>query len=376
MMNFCCRAVGPVVLLCMLTASLSSQTLVVPRGMATDLGKTEGNSSFHLPGTWAPSRVACIYRMRDMALPVTGRKIQGLALRRDGLKTSTYKTHKWKLTVRLSSQGVDRPGLAVGESFAALHGSDESVVVNARLVVWPSMPRPKPGTGPSPFVPLVKFDKPFVLSKGRDLCVDMLSEEPTKQRAYAYWYADAEAFDERKTRGTATAYGKACPVSFKVAGISPPLDGERPLRIRGLTGMTSKSGVGGLLWLGVNKTKYRALSLPFEMSSLGAPGCRLYVAPLFTMATRSLPGDRLGELRFDLPIPGGNTALVGMRLYAQVFADDPQHNKLGLRVSRYLSIKLGQVGKPLPARLFYHSGPTLSDRPSAARDMGLVLRLD
>jgi len=361
-------------LLCLSATTVSAQSLYLPRGTSADLSKTEGNQSFHLPGTWAPSRVVCIYRMRDLTLPAAGRKIQSLALRRDGLKTSTYKAHKWKLTLRLSARGVDRPGSAVGESFAALHGSDESVVVNARLIDWPQMP--KPAQPPAPFVPLVKFDKPFVLGQGQDLCIDMLSEEPTNQRAFAYWYVDAEAFDQSKTRGTAASYGKACPTSFKIAALSPPLDGETPLRIRGLTGMSSQSGVLGLLWLGVSKDKLGPLKLPFEMSSLGASGCRLYIAPLFGMVTQGQGGDPLGELRYDLPIPGARPVLAGTRLYAQIFAADPKHNLLGMRASPYLSIKLGQTDKPLGARLFYHGGPTLSDQPTATRDMGIVLRLD
>lgn len=355
-------------------AGLSAQSLYLPRGTSADLSKTEGNSSFHLPGTWAPSRVAVVYRTRDLSLGKAGRKLQSLALRRDGLKTTTYKAHKWKLTVRMSSKGVDRPGVAVGESFAALHGSDESIVVKARLVSWPTLP--KPSQPPAPFVPLIKFDKPFVLGQGADLCVDLLSEEPASQRAFAYWYVDAEAFDQRKTRGSAIAYGKACPTSFSIQGLAPPLDGETPLRIRGMTGITKKGGVTGLLWVGVNKDKLATIKLPFELTSLGAPGCRLYVAPLFAMVGQSRAGDPLGELRYDLPIPGSQPALAGARLYAQVFAADAQHNQLGLRASPYLSIKLGQKGKPLGARLFYHGGPKLSDRPTATRDTGLVLRLD
>lgn len=361
-------------ILCLLATALPAQSLYLPRGTAADLGKTEGNQAFHLPGTWAPSRVSCVYRTRDLALPASGRKLAALALRRDGLKTSAYTAHQWKFTLRLSSRGVDRPGSAVGESFAALHGSDETVVVNARLLDWPTIP--KPAQAPAPFVPLIKFDKPFVLPRGMDLCIDMLSEEPTHQRAYAYWYADAEEFDQGKTRGTASSYGKACPTTFKITGLSSPLDGETPLRIRGLTGMTSQSGVVGLLWLGAAKDKLGPLKLPFELSSLGAPGCRVYVAPLLALAAQGKPGDPLGELRYDLPIPGAQPSLAGTQLYAQVFAADPTHNLLGMRASPYSSIKLGQVDKPLGARLFYHGGPTLSDQPTATRDMGLVLRLD
>ncbi len=351
--------------------TVGAQAFVVPagRGVASDLTNREGNYSFHLPARFAPSRLLVVYRGRDLAIGPKGYRIGEIAFRRDGLKKTTYKQHKWQLRVTMSSDGVAMPGNIGDDSFDAAHGKDRSVVVNNQLVDWPSDVRPV--NPPAAFIVRVKLDKPFVLAKGKNLCVDFESKSSSGKRETAYWYTDAERFFLSSFRGRSRFLGRGCPFGFQTRATVPPLDGESSIETVSLTRVATRSVA--LLAIGATNKSWGGKTLPLLLD--GAPGCKIYTQPLAVVPALTVPGDARGLVRFrGAPLPR-LAALEGLKFYEQVFVYDRTVNALGMRSSNYLAITLGQRSEPLAARLIYHSGPKVSDHPTGAVDAGIVLQI-
>lgn len=351
----------------------NAQTLVVPKGAGVqrDLASSEGSDSFFLPGRYAPSRVVVVYRGADLGSGAQGFAIGSIAMRRDGLRTTVYRAHKWKLTVELSTDGVVLPSGLRAESFQAAHGRDRTKVVDGQLVDWPADPRPaKP---PAKFTVAVKLAKPFLLPQGRNLCVDLRSEAPSGQRESFFWYADADRYDRSAFEGTGRLLGRGCPFGFQTRINVPPLDGESRIETYSYTRFAGSSSTWAFLVVGSSNQTWGGTSLPFDLP--GATGCKLYTNPVVVQVARTVAADPRGLVRFwSTPVPK-LAALQGFLFYEQCLVHEPAANAIGIRASNYLEVRLGKVADPLPARLVYHSGPDLSDKPTSMIDSGIVLEL-
>ncbi len=75
---------------------------------------------------------------------------------------------------------------------------------------------------------------------------------------------------------------------------------------------------------GLSKQNLGPFSLPMSLTSLGAPGCTVLVAPTVVAAIPMGP-----ELRWTLPIPN-QISLAGIRFYTQGLLLDSTYNSLGL----------------------------------------------
>jgi hypothetical protein len=340
-------------------------------GVSNDLARTEGNDSFHLPARYAPSRVQAVYRGRDLPVAAGGLQIGTVGFRRDGLRSTTFRAHRWKLTIEMSALDVLLPSEVRAESFTATHGGDRVKVLDAKLVDWPAAPLPVPP--PAPFAVQVKLDKPFVLGKGLNLCVDFLSETESSQPENLYWYVDAEAFTTATGEGSTRLLGRGCPFEFQTRAAVPPLDGESRIHTWSYTRWPGPGPTWAFLLLGTSNTSYGPLPLPFDLP--GAPGCRLYTDIVYVLPGRTVANDARGTVDFFSGRLPADAQLTGLVFYEQVLVSDPGSNVLGIRSSSYLEVQLGSVTPPLPARLVYHSGPSLSDVPVGAVDAGIVLQL-
>ncbi len=364
------------ILVLLSSSALTAQSrFVLPHGagVASPLAKREGNRDFFLPGRYAPSRVLCVYRAQDLKVPMAGLKLTGLALRRDGQRATAYRDHEWKQTLRISSHGVRRPALLGDASFKAAHGVDLSTVLKQKKLRYPAVARP--GMPPAPFSVRLRFQQPFLLLPGRDLCMELLSESLSSARESHYWYADFEAFDRSKAMGSTRMLGRGCPFGFQTRGESLPLDGETPLRFRSYTRIIGVPRQLALLWLGAQDRSLGQLPLPLDLRAAGAPGCSLYIEPLMTLIGLIDDKDSRGTARFSIGIIPKLPFLAGIKLYAQSFVFEKSANALGVRTSSYLELRLGKTAEPLPARTLYHSSSTTMDKPTRALDGGLVLEL-
>mgnify|MGYP002713127611 CR=1 FL=1 len=112
----------------------------------------------------------------------------------------------------------------------------------------------------------------------------------------------------------------------------PGLGEKLTLEIRGLPA----AATGGLLTLGLSRTRFGTAPLPLDLSPLGMKGCHLYNS--FDFQYLFQISASLGSL--TLPIPY-RPALSGNKLYAQAFGLDPMANKLGLVASNGLELAFG-----------------------------------
>jgi len=355
------------------TSAQGPSEIVLPHGsgVAGNLATREGNHALHVPVYYSPSRVQTVYRGADLALGKQGMRVVALALRRDGVKTSTYVAHTLGITVRMSSQGVELPSHARTDSFAANHGKDETVVFDSDNFHFPALPRPS--TPPAAFAIELKLDKPFLIQTGANVCIEIASRTPNNQSSRAYWYVDSESFS-RTGAGKSTTFGRGCPFGFQAYAEVPPLDGETKLSSYAYTRYLHATGGKALLLLGDSKTSWAARALPFDLAAFGANGCQLYTNPVNIVIGHTIPTDPRGLVRFQVDLPRV-ASLQGRTAYEQVLVYDPTANPLGLRTSNGVELHLGRFADPLPARTLYHSSSNTADVPTKAIDEGLVVRL-
>src|SRR5262249_17820146 len=91
-----------------------------------------------------------------------------------------------------------------------------------------------------------------------------------------------------------------------------------------------------LFSLGLSRTQWGAVSLPFALDNLGMPGCALFAsgdASLLRFATGSVAS-------LAIPIPN-NQAFVGLAFYNQAFALDPAANAAGATASNAATATIG-----------------------------------
>ncbi|MFQ5504837.1 MAG: hypothetical protein ACE5F1_08585, partial [Planctomycetota bacterium] len=81
-----------------------------------------------------------------------------------------------------------------------------------------------------------------------------------------------------------------------------------------------------LLLIGASKTKWGALPLPFDMTALGAPGCKLLAGGDLIVP---VPTDRLGTATLQLKVPLNNV-FCGVSIFNQYIIFDKNANNLGL----------------------------------------------
>ena len=93
------------------------------------------------------------------------------------------------------------------------------------------------------------------------------------------------------------------------------------------------SGSAGVHILGINSS---APLFPVDFTTLGAPGCNLYISPdlAFTVATAT------GTLSIPLPVPN-NPSLVGSRFWNQFFIIDKKANNFGWVASNHGLVFMG-----------------------------------
>ena len=346
-----------------------SQVLPSGAGVHVSLEKAEGNHSLFLPAGRAPARVQFLYRGRDLRFPKKVFLVRSLSFRRDGSKRGVFPAHSWKVGVVLSSDGVPLPSEASEITFLANHGKDVAVVFTPKAFQWPRASFPS--KAPAPFQAQFKLDHPFLLFQGRNLCVDLLSETGTGKSISSYWYVDAFSSSWATSSGSTKNFGRGCSFGFQLRAKLPPLDGEARIHA---TAWTRGRGLFSFLMLGESRTSFMGLPLPFDLSPLGAKGCRLSISPRIFLFGGKSGVDVRGTVGFSIALPKLST-LVGMKLFAQPLVLDSGAGSLGIRTGSAQEWHLGKISEPLPCRTLYDSGNKPGPAPKRVRDAAPVLLL-
>ncbi|MBK8976192.1 MAG: serine hydrolase [Planctomycetes bacterium] len=97
------------------------------------------------------------------------------------------------------------------------------------------------------------------------------------------------------------------------------------------------AGTTVVLNLGLSRTAWNRLPLPFALNALGAPGCFLNVGPIDSASTRTGRG---GTASIPLAIPLSQS-LIGADLFTQFLVVDPRANAAGLTTTNGLTTHIG-----------------------------------
>ncbi len=311
-------------LLLPLGSLVAQNTVVVPKGFA----KAEGNSYHWMIGQYDLCRAQQIFS--KAAMGGTPFAMKSIKLRRDGSRTSTFEAHKGYIQVFVSNRNVDPPSQC-GFGWDYNHGPDKTLVMKKRIINWGV--EPKPAVPPAPFKVTFPFDK-FFAYKGKAFVIEWISDYTVKPPAkYAYnWVTDAELYSSGWTSYNAikpTNIGKSCrppgatrdPANY---GYYPypgsPFWFYSYWRI-------NKANIPVVLFLGTSDKKWAGLTLPFDLTPLGAKGCNIYVNMVQAYVSKT---DMNGRADFLLGAVPPDPALSGQSFYNQQFAFDPTFNALGM----------------------------------------------
>jgi hypothetical protein len=140
---------------------------------------------------------------------------------------------------------------------------------------------------------------------------------------------------DRKRAGLFTALGAGCVGTSGTPTLATVGFPDQGATFRcNVTGV--RSGQPGAMLVGGSTTSWNGLTLPFDLQSLGAPGCalRTSIDVTVTLATGA------GAPTTTLAVPR-NAALIGGSFHLQYASVDPGSNGLGLTLSNALRATIG-----------------------------------
>jgi hypothetical protein len=156
----------------------------------------------------------------------------------------------------------------------------------------------------------------------------------TSGRFACYQFSQPLTSFQFPTAGSFTEFGAGCRGSagtpYLFSPSTPFLGQELPIIVANL----ARNAVP-FLFVGASSSTWRGIPLPFDLTTLGAPGCSLYASGEILLPVANFSGT--GYLA--LPIPG--SLFAGTRFHTQSMVVDPTANSLGLVFSNAAS---GTVG--------------------------------
>ena len=293
-----------------LSGVLAAQT---PFTVPPKMEKVEGGSDHWMVGRYTFGRAQQIYS--STILPGHPLVVKGFKMRRDGVRSTAYEAHKINFEVYMSNNTKD-PAAGYGMYFAGSRGPDFKKVMNKKAIDWPALPIP--GTPPAPFSILFPLDVPFAY-KGKAMLIEWVyTPYPANTKKYYYWYADAENYNSTFTGGpttiTPTSLGKGCPSSYNNYGYFP-YPGSR-IHFYGYCQASLKKLLGIDL-LGTTDKSWGGIPLPFDLTPLGGPGCKLYINVVGAMTSFTDPTSPTGRIDFKWGCIPVDPTLTGASFYEQ-----------------------------------------------------------
>jgi len=221
-------------------------------------------------------------------------------------------------------------------SFALNRGRDHTKVMDAWVELPASGP---PATTPAPWqsphaVSFV-FQRPFYYHKPRALVIETVT---TPGATDSWWPIDAVVEHEM---GTVTQFGSSCMtgMGYQPAGGEPASVTVAASATFSLTG--NRVPLAPLCMIGVSNTKFGSTPLPYDLTAVGAPGCRLYTDVFATFPASGVAlGNGRGMATVTVEIPPVYF-LSGSELFSQWMMPDPGANSLNLTLSNGVRSTIG-----------------------------------
>ena len=346
-------------LLCLAGGLTAQETRVIP----WSLEKTDGNTTSAFPFGYTSGRTQQV--IDGAALCQNSALLLGMALRRDGRGTNTYKARILpSLTIRLGHTKVSPSTMST--VFASNRTGPMVTVFPKAKFILPTLPPMNPGI----FAVQWSWAVPFAYN--RTLGNLLVEFEIPGTGGKSEYFMDAHG---SKSMGGRTAlYGKPGVFAGK-----DPYTVTCPSPSRMFPGGSLALSAGGLkkaytaaAVLGTSRSFWGNLPLPFDLGPLGAPGNALYVKPTFLLSLPlRLSGGSWGGF-LSIPLPP-DPWFAGAKFYGQVLFVDRPSNALGMVFSGGVELNLGMTAPPV--QLLGNSDPS---KPSGSLNRslptGLVIR--
>lgn len=311
---------------------LAAQGKVVPKQFLN----TEGGGNSEAPGDWAPIHMQSLYL--KAAVPNGVGLVTGIAVRPDST-TNSFRANTRTVTLEMSTAGVPDPEFS-SAIYAGNRGTDHRVVFSASV----NFPALMGANGPRPFNVRFPFRAPFAYAVASNLLLEWKIDAASFSSQG--WRADATPGVRTSPAGQATNNGMGCPTSFAIRAQGlVPWPGALA-RFEANPGLTSAAPY--LLVIGTQ-------ALNIDLTSAGAPGCRLYQDLAIVLSGASASN---GIVTLDFGRLPEDPNLKGAFLPMQLFVLDTSFNQLGFRASAGYSMTLG-AGFPagLEAQSWYDRRP-------------------
>ena len=131
-------------------------------------------------------------------------------------------------------------------------------------------------------------------------------------------------------------------------------------------------GLPAVLTLGSSTTTWSGLPLPFDLSTLGAPGCSVRNDVAFTLPGTTQAGSA-GSVVLNVGIPQ-DPGLAGALFHTQIFFLDATANALGLFATNGASHRL--AGPPGVSRMYDRGNPMGTSATVTGIHFGLAIGFD
>ncbi len=322
--------------------------LSAPTGYLTKFG----NSWTEEPLGSLDCRVQVVFDQQAVPFALSA---AGVALRHDEVAFAPSKTYAFELEIEMGLSPNPPGSLAPTLANNVVPGSLQQVLAKRRIDIVPQN-----GTNGAPDnwpIRLV-YDQLFVYLQqpGRHLLwqATHTNNQPAGGDAYTF-FADA-VFDgsAQPLLGSVLAMPANSTTGAVRRGLGPVLawiqlgsQGAAPLlggaeyphigtSFRLLLDQARQLSAGSLL-LGTSRTSFGTVTLPFDLTVLGAPGCALLASPEILVPLQS---DARGTTAIGLTLPN-DPGLVGSSVFGQAFLLDPAANPLGLAWSNGMQVKVG-----------------------------------
>ena len=320
-------ALASAVLFFLSTPSLQAQTkyFVVPAAYA----KTEAKSRNTYPFSYDEARTQMIYDGKKLGF--SRGVITEVAFRRDGTYGGIFKAKKLPLQVWISrSPHTDK---SASVCFAQNRGPKPQLVFSGKL----SLPQaPAPATPPAPFKVVIPFSKPWI-HLGGNICLEFASPGP---KLYGKWMTDTY-YNAEGGSGTKQKFGLACvPASGRTPRMNIPSYRLLLGKTTSLSLYAYRNSAPCFAFLGISKTSWGGVALPFDLTPFGAKGCKIYTDGAVVLTATSHPTYASGTAKFCFFVPN-DPSYLGKKIYTQGFVVDPQANALGLLSSEAWEITFG-----------------------------------
>ncbi len=232
------------------------------------------------------------------------RTINAIALRRAPDDQHLVPAFGATVTLRLSTAPTS--AATIDRAFAGNVGGDMVTVLSQRQLSFPATEGPY--SGPAPFAFPVPADTPFAFGGSGPLCIDLTSHSHSNRHATRFaLYAEGHTHEG--------SFGTAC------GGLDLSTTLTPTTATHTISGAPASAPV--MLLVGQRFDQAAGFPLPFDLTTVGAPGCELLLETL--LAIRGF-ADATGQYQLTVPV---DTAPPGAFYGIQGLTVQPGLNQLG-----------------------------------------------